>query len=269
MAAADPRYDRRECIKKVIEDIRTGGYVYDLNAGTIKIPPSEEDPPKKKAPAQREPRAKGKGLFQPRDDLSGEPPPQPSVWRSKPGELPPPGALMNCQAAAVLAKHVAAHRLHKGPEKARDKEAVTAELQIVTVGPANDFFVPSKRLAFRTREPAVTGEVTGWEFDNHYRLRDTTTDEVYDPVFGTGPDDNPVGYAADKPKTRKRFILFGRSVVKCQQGTSSYGGGKYQVTRMGATHEGKIRAATPATGPVADKDYVYRERGKPPPEETQ
>ena len=99
-------------------------------------------------------------------------------------KIPPPrGTKLNCQAAARLAKEMAEER------------GVTG-LKIIATKLKDGFFVPSAPgvKALGSNEPPVrTPQVRGWEFDNHYRVKDPVINKVYDPTFGTSGNFNPEG----------------------------------------------------------------------------
>ncbi|MBN1932483.1 MAG: hypothetical protein JW786_12845 [Desulfobacterales bacterium] len=52
---------------------------------------------------------------------------------------------------------------------------------------------PSIKALGGNRPPVQTAQVSGWEFDNHYRVKDPVINKVYDPTFGTSGNFNPVG----------------------------------------------------------------------------
>lgn len=107
--------------------------------------------------------------------------------------IPPPERIeMNCEAAANLAVKMA------------EKKSVN-QLKLVVAQPKDGFFIPSigkPLLALGNNEPPVkTDNVSGWEFEKHYRVKDVVTGKVYDPTFGTSDNDNPIGLKCTSTKT--------------------------------------------------------------------
>jgi hypothetical protein len=78
-----------------------------------------------------------------------------------------------------------------------EKRGVRSGLRVVSVRPEGGFIVSAAPglLALGTTEPTVVTELfRGWEFDNHYRVRDTEQgDKGYDAIFGSCGALNPDG----------------------------------------------------------------------------
>jgi len=111
-----------------------------------------------------------------------------SSWTSFP---PPKGAELNCEACAYLFKWMA------------EKRGIRDGLRVVYLRPENGFIVAAAPglLALGTSEPTIVTDLfRGWEFDNHYRVRDTEQgDKSYDAVFGSCGVLNPGGIAGTVP----------------------------------------------------------------------
>ena len=140
---------------------------------------------------------------------------------------------MNCQAAACLAKVMAENR------------GIT-ELKIVTTNIKDGFFVPSAQgiKALGNNEPPVrTAQVMGWEFDNHYRVKDLVINKVYDPTFGTSGNFNPAGVRCTSTQVEfpKMISIYGE---------------KYKIIRS-HIFEAQLLSQTQVSGIylVEDKDY--------------
>jgi hypothetical protein len=128
---------------------------------------------------------------------------------------PPPGTKMNCESAArifmQLAKDMGIDNLQPLFFKGGDK--------------GYGYFVPaSGKLALGCRPEIETPAVKGWEFDNHWRVKDPTTGQIYDPTFGTSGQ-NPAGILGTAMETDKNFNM-----------TTVYGE-KYRVKRQGVRVE--------------------------------
>ena len=154
-----------------------------------------------------------------------------SNWTQVP---PPRGTKLNCQSAARLAKEMAELR------------GVTG-LKIVATNIKDGFFirVDAGRKALGSSSPPVhTAQVLGWEFDNHYRVKDPMTNTVYDPVFGTSGGTNLVGV-----KCTSTEVVFPIQI--------SVYGKKYNIIRATV-----FKAELLSNAPVAvqyqvgDKDYI-------------
>ena len=124
---------------------------------------------------------------------------------------PPPGTRMNCESAArifiQLAKDMGIDNLQalyfKGGEH------------------GYGYFVPANDKLALGCQPEINSLVAkGWEFDNHWRVKDTATVQIYDPTFGTSGQ-NPIGILGTSMKTDRNFKM-----------TTIYGE-KYQVKRQG------------------------------------
>lgn len=144
-------------------------------------------------------------------------------------KLPPPrGTRLNCQAAARLAKEMAEQR------------GVTG-LKIVATKIADGFFVPAAagvKALGGNPPPVNTVHVKGWEFDNHYRVKDTVTGKVFDPTFGTSGNFNPTGVRCTSTNVEGMKMI-------------SVYGTKYKIIRNAA-----FEAELLSPLPVADKDVV-------------
>lgn len=125
---------------------------------------------------------------------------------------PPPGTHMNCESAArifmQLAKDMGIDNLlalyFKGGEH------------------GYGYFVPASGKLALGCQPEINSPVAkGWEFDNHWRVKDTTTGQIYDPTFGTCGQQNPVGILGTSMETDRNFNM-----------TTIYGE-KYRVKRQG------------------------------------
>lgn len=142
---------------------------------------------------------------------------------------PPRGTRLNCQAAARLAIRMAEDR---GVES----------LQVVSTKLKDGFLVQASRgmKAFGNSDPMIQlHNFSGWEFDNHYRVKDPVGGKVYDPTFGTSGNFNPKGIHC----TTETYFK-GTTMV-------SVYGEKYEVTR---THVFEVKELKP--GPIAPRFVV-------------
>jgi hypothetical protein len=150
-------------------------------------------------------------------------------------KVPPPrGTHLNCQAAARLAKRMG-------------EERGVNNLRLVATNIQGGFFIPADvgRKALGGNNPPVqTPQVRGWEFDNHYRVKDSSTGTVYDPVFGTNGGTNLVGV-----KCTSEQVNFPNQI--------SVYGGKYKITRTGVGFQAELVSNRPirVEHQVSDKDY--------------
>jgi hypothetical protein len=149
-------------------------------------------------------------------------------------KIPPPrGTRLNCQAAARLAKEMAEER---GVDR----------LQIVATKIKDGFFIPASpglKALGSSAPPVQTGQVKGWELDNHYRVKDPVIGKVYDPIFGTSGAYNPDGVRCTS--TRVEFPKM----------TSVYGE-KYEITRAG-TFTARLLSQRPVAPKYVVKDQDY------------
>lgn len=175
-----------------------------------------------------------------------------SAWQSFP---PPKGTELNCEAAAYLLKWLA------------EKRGIRGGLRIVVLKPRFGFIVEAEpgMLALGTTAPEiVTPLLSCWEFDNHYRVRDSEAgDKAYDAIFGSSGVLNPKGVAATPPEQNP--------VVPIGTMISDYGE-KYRITRgvhLKTTVElihGKLKASQiDANFMLSDANFalVEKERIKP------
>jgi hypothetical protein len=159
----------------------------------------------------------------------------------RPAQMPPPvGSGLNCSAAADVAIALGEQR------------GVKPGLKKVKAGDEkNGFFVPATPglKALGAGEPMVnTPLVKGWEFDYHYRVKDTVTNMVYDPTFGSSSVFDPVGNPPGVKGTS--------TVAEGLKQTSVYGL-KYQIIRT-SKFETHLLSQAPVAGQyvVSDKDYT-------------
>lgn len=125
--------------------------------------------------------------------------------------LPKRGSPLNCQAAANLLVAMC------------NADGV-AGLKVVYFKHEHGFIVlgNGSLRAFGTNQPPHQDDKSGlscWEFDNHYRVVDPTTNITYDPTFGTFAQQNPRGI-----KGSRETVVIGSSMA------SDYGE-KYRITR--------------------------------------
>jgi len=134
-------------------------------------------------------------------------------------QIPPPaGTKMNCKAAANLAIRMA------------KAEGIEKGLILVKAEPKNGFFVPVAPgvKALGNNEPPVNdNNVRGWEFSNHYRVKDTNAAKIYDPTFCTSGNFNPIGLKALNETKTEKSTKGGKLSIKM---ISLYGE-KYEITR--------------------------------------
>jgi len=101
--------------------------------------------------------------------------------------------------------------------------------------------------------PQIVGVAfKGWEFENHYRVKDPQTSIVYDPTFGTSsadPGGNPTGYKATSEITDPKTFTM----------TSIYAT-RYQVKRKGVMVETQElnKNAVPQTNLILDSDFALK-----------
>lgn len=124
-------------------------------------------------------------------------------------QIPPPaGTGLNCRAVAHLLTKMAEKRGVQG-------------LTVVSTHIKDGFFLlaPVGKHAFGTTPPPVnSATLKGWEFEHHYRVKDTVTGKVYDPTFSTSGEQNPTGIKCTASQSQGLVM------------TSIYGG-RYKVTR--------------------------------------
>ena len=87
-------------------------------------------------------------------------------------------------------------------------------------------------------------ELRGWEFDNHWRVKDQTTNLIYDPTFGTCGN-NPSGIKGTSMTTDRSFNM-----------TTVYGE-KYRIVRRGINVECTELSRTPANSKYSVKDSDF------------
>ena len=151
---------------------------------------------------------------------------------------PPPGTKLNCKSAAILMKRIA-------------EQQGIENIKIVQTKIEKGFFVPSEPgiKALGTTDPMViTTAVCGWEFDNHFRVKDCKTNIIYDPIFWTSGTTNPDGIRCTSSAVEDSYILFFFSQGKAF--VSVYGD-KYEITRST-----KFTAKILSQGAVAHKFLV-------------
>jgi hypothetical protein len=129
---------------------------------------------------------------------------------------PPPGTGMSCGSAARIFMQLA-------------KDAGIDKLQSIyytaAQGSGGYFVLDRGSDKALGNAPQIAGTAfKGWEFENHYRVRDPATNAVYDPTFGTSSagGGNPPGYKATSETSNPATMEM----------TSVYAG-RYQVTRKG------------------------------------
>ena len=128
-------------------------------------------------------------------------------------QMPPPsGTKMNCESAARIFMQLA-----------KDMGVPIEELQALYYkAGTNGYFVPAGTVRALGGMPEInTFAAKGWEFENHWRVRDTVTGTIYDPTFGTKSPMNPGGILASSMTYDKSFNM-----------TTVYGE-KIQIKRMG------------------------------------
>jgi len=151
--------------------------------------------------------------------------------------LPPaPGTAMNCESAARIFMQIASdmgvdklQALYFGAtrtNKRGDKLGylVLQERGVKALGNGPEINKPP---------------VAGWEFDNHWRVKDPETNIIYDPTFGTSSPMNLKGIQGTDMTTGLNFSM-----------TTVYGD-KYTITRQGIG----VTVAV-ANTPVPSKDFV-------------
>jgi hypothetical protein len=143
---------------------------------------------------------------------------------------PPYGTRMNCQSAARVFMQMA---IDMGME-------FDSLQPLLYKNEGFGYFVPAKAglLALGCRPEIDTTAVKGWEFEKHWRVRDTKTGVIYDPTFGTSGNDNPAG------------ILGTSETVNGLNMTTVYGE-KYRIARIDRRVECEEISRTPA-----DKKYL-------------
>lgn len=144
-------------------------------------------------------------------------------------QMPPsPGTRMNCESAARIFIQLAS-------------DMGMGDLQAIYFkGGEYGYFVPAiGRLALGCQPEISTPVARGWEFDNHWRVRDVLTGQVYDPTFGTC-DHSPTGILGTAMSTGLNFEM-----------TTVYGG-KYRIKRQGL----RVECTELSKGPVDPKYLV-------------
>ena len=176
-----------------------------------------------------------------------------SNWQSFP---PPKGTELNCEAAAYLLKWLA------------ERRGIRRGLRVVVLKPRFGFIVEAGpgMLALGTTPPEiVTPLLSCWEFDNHYRVRDSEAgDKAYDAIFGSSGVLNPKGVRATPPEPDP--------VVPIGTMITDYGE-KYRITRglnRKTTVElihGKLKASQiDPTFMLKDANFALIEKERPKPE---
>jgi hypothetical protein len=159
--------------------------------------------------------------------------------------LPPAqGTAMNCESAARIFMQIAADmgvdRLQALYYEATAKNAK---------GDKMGYFVLQERMAKALGNgPEINKPpVVGWEFDNHWRVKDPDTGIIYDPTFGTSSPLNLKGILGTSMTTGKNWEM-----------TTVYGK-KYTITRQGVSVTCTV-ANTPvsATDTVGDEDFLAK-----------
>jgi hypothetical protein len=165
---------------------------------------------------------------------------------------PPQGTQMNCEAAAYLLKWLA------------EKRGIRGGLRIVKFSTPLGFMVeaaPGLSALGTTPPEVITPELRCWEFDNHYRVRDTEQgDKAYDAIFGTSGAFNPEGVLCTK-----QTLVPGGMVGEY--------GEKYRITRTtkmtkvelmsGKTKSSKVDARYVISDPTFELVLEKNERAKP------
>lgn len=158
---------------------------------------------------------------------------------------PPPGTLMNCESAARIFMQIAS-------------DMGVDRLQALYYGAAarNSRGDKMGYLVLQEHNAKALGNgpeindagVAGWEFENHWRVKDPVTGIIYDPTFGTSSPNNLKGIVGTDMTTGMNFSM-----------TTVYGK-KYTVTREGVRVTCRV-----ASGPVlpnyqvGDGDFLPRE----------
>jgi hypothetical protein len=150
---------------------------------------------------------------------------------------PPYGTRMNCQSAARVFVQIA---IDMGMEP--------GSLQPMLY--KNDrfgYFVPARTglLALGCQPEIDTTAVKGWEFEKHWRVRDTKLGVVYDPTFGTAGNDNPQG------------ILGTSEIVNGLNMTTVYGE-KYRIARINGRVECEEISKTPPGQKYLVSDFHFK-----------
>ncbi len=147
---------------------------------------------------------------------------------------PPKGTEMNCEAAAYLLKWLA------------EKRGVRGGLRIVKIRIKLGFAVavaPGTFALGTTPPEVITPELCCWEFDNHYRVRDTEQgDKAYDAIFGTSGVFNPEGIICTK-----QTLVAGGMIGEY--------GEKYRITRTNDKTKVELMSGKTKASPV-DARYV-------------
>ena len=136
-------------------------------------------------------------------------------------QLPPPsGSRINCESAARVFMQIAADMGVDQLQAVYYKATATNAR-----GDAMGYFVPTNPFVKALgNQPEISNRVlTGWEFDNHWRVKDPITGITYDPTFGTSSPNNPAGIIGTSMETGTNFSM-----------TTVYGK-KYSVKRQGIT----------------------------------
>ncbi|HWN93724.1 MAG TPA: hypothetical protein VNT99_01715 [Methylomirabilota bacterium] len=155
---------------------------------------------------------------------------------------PPPGTGMSCGSAARIFMQLAADMGIDGLQS----------LYYTAPHGSGGYFVLDRGSDKALGDPPqISGAAfKGWEFENHYRVKDPQTNIIYDPTFGTSsadPTGNPAGYKATSEITDPKTFTM----------TSIYGG-RYQVKRKGALVETQELNKTPVTAAnlIKDSDFT-------------
>jgi hypothetical protein len=143
-------------------------------------------------------------------------------------QMPPPaGTRMNCESAARIFMQLAMDMGIDGLQALYFKGG----------DQGNGYFVTAGNFQALGCQPEINSLVIkGWEFDNHWRVKDTTTGLVYDPTFGTSGQ-NPTGILGTSMETDRNFNM-----------TTTYGE-KYRIRRQGINVEVKELTKAP-TNPI-------------------
>lgn len=148
-------------------------------------------------------------------------------------QMPTPmGTKMNCESAARVFMQLA-----------KDMGVPIAELQALYYkGSDKGYFVPANNHRALGDLPEVnTHLIKGWEFDNHWRVKDMVTGTIYDPTFGTKSPGNLSGIIGTKMEHDKSFnmtTVYGEKIeikrmgarIECKELTKMPVGSKYNVT---------------------------------------